>query len=70
MKKLTTSLIGLATYCLGQTSAYAHGAHGADSSLLHLFSEPQHAMGLIATGSLVALFFALRNRRQTAEIQK
>ena len=70
MKKLPTSLIGLATYCLGQTSAYAHGAHGADSSLLHLLSEPQHAMGLIATGLLVALFVALSNRRVTAGIQK
>ena len=70
MKKFIISLMCLTTYCLGITSAYAHGAHGADSSLLHLFSEPQHAIGLIATVSIVALFVALRNRHQTAEIQK
>lgn len=70
MKKLVTTLICLATYALGQPSAYAHGAHGSETSLFHLFSEPQHAMGLIATGSLVALFAALHNRRRTAEIKK
>lgn len=70
MKKSVSPLICLATYALGQTSAYAHGAHGAETSLFHLFSEPQHAMGLIATGCLVALIAALHNRRQTAEIKK
>ena len=70
MKKFTTSLICLTTYGLGITSAYAHGAHGTDSSLLHLFIEPQHAIGLIASVSLVASLVALRYRRQTAKARK
>lgn len=70
MKKFTISLICLTTYGLEITSAYAHGAHGADSSLLHLLSEPQHAIGLIASMSVVASLVALRYRRQTAKIRK
>lgn len=70
MKKFTTSLFCLTTYCLGITSAYAHGAHGADSSLLHLLSEPQHAIGLVASVSVVASLVALRYRRQTAKVRK
>ena len=70
MKKSVTSLICLATYCLGQTSAYAHGPHGVDTSLLHLLSEPQHAIGLLASGALATMLITIRNRRQTADIQQ
>ena len=67
MKKLVSTLICLATYGVGQTSAYAHGT---ETSLFHLFSEPQHAMGFIATGLLVAVIVAVHIRRQTIEIKK
>lgn len=73
MKKLHATLICIASYCLGSTSALAHGAHGAhgaETSFFHLFSEPQHATGLVATMSLLAVVVALRNRRQTVEIKK
>ena len=70
MKKLVSTLICLATYVVGQTSAYAHGAHGTETSLFHLFSEPQHAMGSIATGLLVAVIVAVHIQRQTIEIKK
>lgn len=70
MKKLHATLICIASYCLGSTSVLAHGAHGAETSFFHLFSEPQHATGLVATMSLLAVVVALRNRRQTVEIKK
>ena len=70
MKKLASTLIFLTTYGIGQTSAFAHGGHGAETSLVHLFTEPQHAMGLIAAGLLVAVIIPLRNRLQTVGIKK
>ena len=70
MRKLHAILICIASYCLGSTSALAHGAHGAETSFFHLFSEPQHAAGLVATMSLLAVIVALRNRHQIVEIKK
>ena len=70
MKKLASTLIFLTTYGIGQTSAFAHGGHGAETSLVHLFTEPQHAMGLIAAGFLVAVIITLRNRLKTVGIKK
>lgn len=70
MKKLASTLIFLTTYGIGQTSAFAHGGHGAETSLVHLFTEPQHAMGLIAAGLLVAVIITLLNRLHTFGIKK
>jgi hypothetical protein len=70
MKKLASTLIFLTTYGIGQTSAFAHGGHGAETSLVHLFTEPQHAMGLIAAGLLVAVIITLLNRLHTFRIKK
>jgi hypothetical protein len=70
MKKLASTLICLTTYGIGQTSAFAHGGHGAETSLIHLFTEPQHAMGLIAAGLAIAVIITLRNRLQTVGIKK
>jgi hypothetical protein len=70
MKKLASTLIFLTTYGIGQTSAFAHGGHGAETSLVHLFTEPQHAMGLTAAGLLVAVIITLLNRLHTFRIKK
>ncbi|MDG2019046.1 MAG: hypothetical protein P8J25_06335 [Porticoccaceae bacterium] len=71
MKKNVTSFICLATYCLGQTTAaYAHGAHGAETSLSHQFTEPQHLISLLAIASVISLFTAMRKTFQTASTQK
>lgn len=70
MKKIVTSFICLATYFLGQTTAYAHGAHGAETSLSHQFTEPQHLISLLVIVSVISLFTAMRKTFQTASIQK
>lgn len=63
MKKLVKTLIFTATYCLSQTIAYAHGAHGSDTGLMHQFTEPQHLIGLIAVSAALSLFILLRKAK-------
>ena len=70
MKKLASTLICFTTYGLGQTSVLAHGGHGADTSLVHLFTEPKHTMGLIVAGIVLALIIALSNRLHTVGTKK
>lgn len=64
MKKLIKSFILIMTYCLGQTVAYAHGAHGAETSISHQFTQPQHLVELFVIGTIITLFFVLRKIRQ------
>jgi len=62
MKKLVNSLIFTATYLLSH-AAHAHGAHGSEVSLMHLFTEPQHVFGFIAISTGVGLFILLRKNQ-------
>ena len=59
MKKLVNSLFFTATYLLSH-AAHAHGAHGSETSLMHLFTEPQHIFGFIAISAGLGLFIMLR----------
>jgi hypothetical protein len=59
MKKFVNSLIFTATYLLSH-AAHAHGAHGSETSLMHLFTEPQHLFGFIAISAGLGLFILLR----------
>jgi hypothetical protein len=59
MKKFVNSLIFTATYLLSH-AAHAHGAHGSEISLMHLFTEPQHLFGFIAISAGLGLFIILR----------
>ena len=62
MKKLINSLIFTATYLLSHV-AHAHGAHGSETSLMHLLTEPQHLFGFIAVSAGVGLFILLRKNQ-------
>ena len=59
MKKLVNSIIFTATYLLSH-AAHAHGAHGSETGLMHLLTEPQHLFGFIALSAGVGLFILLR----------
>ena len=59
MKKFVNSLIFTATYLLSH-AAHAHGAHGSETSLMHLFTEPQHLFGFIVISAGLGLFIMLR----------
>jgi hypothetical protein len=59
MKKFVNSLIFTATYLLSH-AVHAHGAHGSETSLMHLFTEPQHLFGFIAISAGLGLFIMLR----------
>ena len=62
MKKIVNSLIFTATYLLSHI-ANAHGAHGAETSLMHLLTEPQHLFGFIAISVGLGLFILLRKNQ-------
>ena len=62
MKKIVNTLIFTATYLLSHV-AHAHGAHGSDTSLIHLLTEPQHHFGFLATGATLSLFIMLRKNQ-------
>lgn len=64
MNKLVTYFICTATYLVSQTVAYAHGAHGAETSISHQFTQPQHLIELLVTTTVIALFIVLRKIRQ------
>ncbi|MBT4929048.1 MAG: hypothetical protein HON20_03930, partial [Cellvibrionales bacterium] len=51
-----------ATYLLSHV-AHAHGAHGAETSLMHLLTEPQHLFGFIAISAGLGLFIMLRKNQ-------
>ena len=62
MKKIVNTLIFIATYLLSHV-AHAHGAHGSETSLMHLLTEPQHLFGFIAVSAGVGLFILLRKNQ-------
>jgi hypothetical protein len=62
MKKIVNTLVFTATYLLSHV-AHAHGAHGAETSLIHLLTEPQHLFGFLATGAVLSLFIMLRKNQ-------
>jgi hypothetical protein len=62
MKKLVNSLFFTATYLLSHV-AHAHGAHGAETHLMHLLTEPQHLFGFIAISAGLGLFILLRKNQ-------
>ena len=62
MKKIVNSLTFTATYLLSHV-AHAHGAHGSETSLMHLFTEPQHLFGFIAISAGLGLFLMLRKNQ-------
>ena len=62
MKKLVNSLIFTATYLLSHV-AHAHGAHGSETSLMHLLTEPQHLFSFIAVSAGIGLFILLRKNQ-------
>jgi hypothetical protein len=64
MKKLVNRLIFTATYLLSH-AAHAHGAHGSETSFIHLLTEPQHLFGFVAISASVGLFImVLKNQTQ------
>lgn len=64
MNKLIKPLIILTSFCFGQTTAFAHGAHGTETSIVHQFTQPQHLVELFVIGTLIGLFFVLRKLRR------
>jgi hypothetical protein len=62
MKKLVNSLIFTTTYLISH-AAHAHGAHGSETSLMHLLTEPQHLFGFIAVSAGLGLFIMLRKNQ-------
>ncbi|MGB2532957.1 MAG: hypothetical protein ACPH95_03815, partial [Porticoccaceae bacterium] len=63
MKKHVNPLIFTATFLLGQTTAYAHGAHGSETNLMHILTEPQHLFGFLAASTALSLFMMLRKSK-------
>jgi hypothetical protein len=63
MKKHVNPLIFTATFLLGQTTAYAHGAHGSETTLVHILTEPQHLFGFLAASTALSLFMMLRKSK-------
>ena len=62
MKKFVNILIFTATYLLSH-AVHAHGAHGSETSLMHLFTEPQHLFGFIAVSAGLGVFIMLRKNQ-------